>query len=206
VRLAPNIELLVEQHSYRQMIGFYSASHVVIQVSKHEGLGLGFHEALALAIPVLSLDHAPHNEIIRAGLSGVLLPCTTGPMTDNKEGLVESAHVEPCTIADAVVQLCHLYSSRFTDAGPSALDEASKKAHQFYTGRFRRDGVRRRFLKAMGLAKELAKKRSKSKSNSTTGNPGNPGSTDALARRQQRQLAAASALEMRVRALEKRLT
>jgi glycosyltransferase involved in cell wall biosynthesis len=164
VRSAPNIELRVEQHTYRQMVGFYTDSHIVIQVSKHEGLGLGFHEALALAIPVLSIDHAPHNEIIRNQLSGVLLPCTAGPMCDNQDGLVESAYVEPHTIADAVRKLCSQYSSSCNNSGPSALDAASLKAHQFYTGRFRPEGVRRRFLKALGLSKELLRRTRESSS------------------------------------------
>ncbi|MBP7652742.1 glycosyltransferase, partial [Candidatus Dependentiae bacterium] len=41
---------------FHDIINLYYDSHISIQVSKHEGLGLGFYEALATGTPVISLN------------------------------------------------------------------------------------------------------------------------------------------------------
>jgi glycosyltransferase involved in cell wall biosynthesis len=88
----PNIVLIREHLSYARICQFYMEEHVNIQVSKHEGLGLGFYEALSFGMPCLTLDAAPHNEIVIDGQNGWVLPCTFKPMLDNNCGFMESAY------------------------------------------------------------------------------------------------------------------
>src|SRR4051794_31278408 len=51
----PNIQIINKKLSYEDIINYYYNNHICIQVSKHEGLGLGFYESLATGTPVLTL-------------------------------------------------------------------------------------------------------------------------------------------------------
>lgn len=72
----PFIKLIYGHRSYGEILSLYSKSDISIQLSKHEGLGLGFHESCYTGTPVLTLDAPPHNEIISHGRNGWLLDCT----------------------------------------------------------------------------------------------------------------------------------
>jgi len=98
----PHITLVREHLSYARICQFYMEEHVNIQVSKHEGLGLGFYEALSFGMPCLTLDAAPHNEIVIQGENGWVLPCTFKPMLDNNCGFMESAYFEIQDFAHAI--------------------------------------------------------------------------------------------------------
>lgn len=69
----------------------YSSCDCVVQVSSHEGLGLGFYESLAHGLPVVTLDTQPHNEVIENGKLGVTIKCNHIPLPDNDDGLVQAA-------------------------------------------------------------------------------------------------------------------
>lgn len=62
--LHPALTLIIKHLPYNEIINYYQKSHVSIQVSKHEGLGLGFYESLMTGTPVLTLNTPLHNEII----------------------------------------------------------------------------------------------------------------------------------------------
>jgi len=84
------IHLITGNQSFKDIMKLYQQSSVAIQVSKHEGLGLGFYDSLSQGVPVLTLDTPPHNEIITENI-GWYIPCTYVKMTDNTDGIVESA-------------------------------------------------------------------------------------------------------------------
>lgn len=67
------INIINKHMSYADIIKLYNENHVSIQISKHEGLGLGFYESCYLNTPVLSLDVPPHNEIIHNEKNGWLV-------------------------------------------------------------------------------------------------------------------------------------
>ena len=68
---------LIDQHlSYSEILNLYNRNHISIQLSKHEGLGLGFYESCCMGTPVITLDSPPHNEVIHDGKNGWLLSCT----------------------------------------------------------------------------------------------------------------------------------
>jgi glycosyltransferase involved in cell wall biosynthesis len=77
----------------------YRASHVSIQVSSHEGIGIGFYESIAHGVPVISLDAEPHREAVRDGVSGWLLPATPKPLPDNADPVVCGWEFEAADLA-----------------------------------------------------------------------------------------------------------
>jgi glycosyltransferase involved in cell wall biosynthesis len=72
----------------------HAAADVAIMVSKHEGLGMGFYEALAAGCPILTVDAPPHREIVARGTLGWLLPAEPVPMAENPQALVTSHDVD----------------------------------------------------------------------------------------------------------------
>jgi glycosyltransferase involved in cell wall biosynthesis len=79
--------------------------YIIRQVSKHEGLGLGFYESLQTGTPIITLDTPPHNEIIKDSINGWIIPCHHKKMTDNQDGLIESAYFNPQILADKIIEI-----------------------------------------------------------------------------------------------------
>ncbi len=101
------ITLLTKQLSHDDVLKLYHQHHVSIQVASHEGLGLGFYESLLCETPIISLDQAPHNEVVLVGKSGWLLPSTEVDLIDNEAALVKGGRLEK---QDLVTKLTHLAS------------------------------------------------------------------------------------------------
>lgn len=85
------IKVIKEHLTYEKIIELYKNSDVFIQVSKTEGLGLGFFESLANNIPVLTLNCSPHNEIIN-DKNGWITNCYFKENTENDKSFVQHAH------------------------------------------------------------------------------------------------------------------
>ena len=103
------ITLLTQQLSHHDVLNLYRQHHVSIQVASHEGLGLGFYESLLCETPIISLNQAPHNEVVREGKSGWLLPSTEIDLVDNEAALVKGGRLDK---QDLVIKLTHLASCR----------------------------------------------------------------------------------------------
>lgn len=99
------IKLIIDHLPYEKILKIYRQNHVYIHVSRHEGLGLGFYEAISTGTPVLTLDTPPHNEIIFDSISGWTIPCHYAKMTDNTQGIVESAIFEITDLADKIIEI-----------------------------------------------------------------------------------------------------
>jgi glycosyltransferase involved in cell wall biosynthesis len=82
----------------------YRSSDVSIQVASHEGLGLGFYESLAMGTPIISLDLAPHNEVVRPGVSGWLVPTQPAPLA-HPQGLVPGGYFNAHDLADVILRI-----------------------------------------------------------------------------------------------------
>lgn len=100
----PNITVIVKHQSMQEINELYQSSDVFIQVSKHEGLGLGFYDSLYNNVPVLTLDTAPHNEIITDEL-GWKIPCSYRGMTDNNDSLIQSAYFNNRDLMNKIVEI-----------------------------------------------------------------------------------------------------
>lgn len=100
-----NINFIQNHMSYNDIIKLYYNHEISIQVSKHEGLGLGFYEALSTATPIITLNTPPHNEIVQDGINGWIIPCYYKDMTDNNNGLIQSAYFEPQILAQKIIDI-----------------------------------------------------------------------------------------------------
>ncbi len=101
----PGIEFIQSHLSYSDIINLYYNHHVSIQVSKHEGLGLGFYEALATGTPVISLNTPPHNEIIIDNVNGWLIDCYYEEMIDNPNSFIKSAFFEYKKLSEKIIEV-----------------------------------------------------------------------------------------------------
>ena len=101
----PKINFIQKHIEYNEIINLYNTHDIFIQVSKHEGLGISFYEALSCGIPIITLDTPPHNEIIINGVNGWTIPCYYKKMSDNDNGLIESAYFEPNVLANKILDV-----------------------------------------------------------------------------------------------------
>lgn len=72
----------------------YYEHDIVIIVSEHEGLGLSFFEAMKYGCPIVTVNHAPHNEIVKHGVNGWLLDADEIETRNNPYPMVKSAAVK----------------------------------------------------------------------------------------------------------------
>lgn len=100
-----NIKLIDTHLEHSEIISLYKNSHVSIQVSSHEGLGVGFYESISCSTPVISLDTAPHNEVVKNDVSGWLLPCEFRDLKDNNAAIVQGAYFKTDDLANKIVEL-----------------------------------------------------------------------------------------------------
>jgi glycosyltransferase involved in cell wall biosynthesis len=101
----PAITIINNHLSHEDIINLYYTSHISIQVSKHEGLGLGFYEGISTGTPVLTLNTPPHNEIIIDNENGWVIDCYHKLMTDNKDPIFDSAYFYPNIFADKILEI-----------------------------------------------------------------------------------------------------
>lgn len=95
----PRIRIIAAELTYKEICQLYIDHDISIQISKHEGLGLGFYESLYLATPVLTLDTPPHNEIVIHNKYGWCMQCSKSGNNEVKNGLVSEAIVSNGTLA-----------------------------------------------------------------------------------------------------------
>jgi len=112
--------ILIEHATSALIEHLYAWSDVVVQVSKHEGLGLGFYEAQEHGKPIVTLDVSPHNEIVSDRVGWVLQPDALMRNVDNDSACVPAAHLGVTTMqrffvhigSMSVVDWCDAYRSR----------------------------------------------------------------------------------------------
>ena len=92
----PFINLIDNHLSYTEILNLYNENHISIQISKHEGLGLGFFESCFMNTPVITLNAPPHNEVIQHGKNGWLLTCTVAKdeKPENPFTIIEQTQID----------------------------------------------------------------------------------------------------------------
>ncbi|WP_082028777.1 glycosyltransferase family 4 protein [Xanthomonas sacchari] len=91
--------------SRQQILDLYESHDVSIQVSSHEGLGLGFYESIGHGTPVLSLDCPPHNEVVQQDATGWLIPSWSIPAPDNDRAIVSAYRFNTTDLAMRILTL-----------------------------------------------------------------------------------------------------
>lgn len=138
----PHITFIQEHLPYSKIIELYHENHISIQVSKHEGLGLGFYEGITTGTPVISLDTPPHNEIIINGVNGWLVECYHKKMVDNNDPLFDSAYFDP----DKLTAVISSISNDFENVYQNILKTLKK---DFYS-RLHISEFKKKFLRSLG--------------------------------------------------------
>ena len=108
--MSSSIAVTAHHSSYRQVLESYQEADIVVHVSSHEGLGIGFYEALSLGRPVVTLDTPPHNEVVEEGVSGWLVRGNEKrPMSDNSQALISETLVNVDNLAKTLKQAYYEY-------------------------------------------------------------------------------------------------
>lgn len=135
----PNITMITEMLTTQQILDLYSVTDVSIQVSKHEGLGIGFYEALSTSTPVITLDVAPYNEIITSD-NGWLLPCYSETMTDNSDPVISSNNFDCVHLTNIILDIAR---------NPQILAQMRPKLLANYFNNFDIGVFEKRFIEAI---------------------------------------------------------
>jgi glycosyltransferase involved in cell wall biosynthesis len=101
----PRIEYVISNLRHEDIIDTYRQSDVSIQISSHEGLGLGFYESVSVGTPVVSVDVAPHNEVVQPSVSGWLISSKPVALHDNNEAVVGGNEIDVNELADLLSDL-----------------------------------------------------------------------------------------------------
>lgn len=135
----PAINFIQQHISYKDIINLYYNNHVSIQVSKHEGLGLGFYEGLSTGTPIITLNTPPHNEIIRNNINGWIIDCYHKEMTDNKDPLFGSAYFNPIDLSNKILEI----------SNKKSIQNIIKTLDGDYKDRLSYDKFKNRFINAI---------------------------------------------------------
>lgn len=133
-----NVEYVIGSLTHDEVMDLYKACDVSIQVSSHEGVGMGFYESLANGTPVISLDVPPHNEVVLHGLTGWLLKADLVPLPDNDDPVSRAARFNTQDLADLIFSL--------EKAEIAAMIRSAAKTH---SERFDDVSLKLRLLKAL---------------------------------------------------------
>lgn len=134
----PNIRYVTRPLSHRDVQRLYDETDVSIQISSHEGLGMGFYESVSRATPVISLDLPPHNEVVLPGQTGWLLPCTLLDLEDNDDAVVRGGRLIEGALTALLLDL--------SQDSVAEMIEATAKTHAL---RFDEHGLLIRLLRGM---------------------------------------------------------
>lgn len=135
----PGINIIYDHLSYKDISNLYNNTHITIQVSKHEGLGLGFYESLYYEKPLITLDTAPHNEIINKN-NGWLIPCYYEIMIENNESLLMAAKFDVEILSEKINEIVENFNT---------YDDLIISLKKDYNDRFNVNIFKNRFVKSI---------------------------------------------------------
>jgi glycosyltransferase involved in cell wall biosynthesis len=104
-KIPPDVHIVDRVLSRDDIMDLYEEHDVSIQVSSHEGLGLGFYESVSRNTPVLSLQAPPHNEIVLQEQTGWLIPAWPVPPADNDQSIVSAWRFHTSDLAFQIIML-----------------------------------------------------------------------------------------------------
>ena len=88
------INVIVENKNYKELIDIIRDHHIFIHMGDHEGLGLGFYEALNNNLMLITLNTFPNKEFVKVGWNGYLIKNSYRDLEDNDCGVVNKAVVD----------------------------------------------------------------------------------------------------------------
>lgn len=146
----PSGVTVINKHmSNTEIARYYAESHIVIMMSRAEGIGLCLHEAMRARCAVLSMETAMFKELVLPGRTGWLIPYkvedgTVGAkMIGNDDPVVHTYTFEPRALVDTIQLIV-------SGAGGSIaeMQAGSRQAHELL---FSEERVQTEFAKAFSL-------------------------------------------------------
>ena len=101
------IDIYYNNYSYKQIIDIIRDNHIYIHLGDHEGLGLGFYEALNNNLPVITLDTYPNCEYIVHENNGFIINSSFIPMNDNHYGIVNKGLLDLNDYYNLLLKILH---------------------------------------------------------------------------------------------------
>jgi len=105
MELPPCISIIDRPLPREEVEDLYKSHDVSIQVSSHEGLGLGFFESLQKNTPVITLNGSPHNEFIEQNHNGLLLDCWKIKISDNIHAIINAWDFKTSDLSREIISL-----------------------------------------------------------------------------------------------------
>ena len=87
------INVIIQNKNYTELMDIIRDHHIFIHMGDHEGLGLGFYEALNNDLMLITLDTFPNKEFVQPGWNGYLIKNDYKDLEDNDCGVVNKAVV-----------------------------------------------------------------------------------------------------------------
>ena len=106
----------------------YKNHDIVVVVSEHEGLGLSFFEAMRYNCLIVTVNYAPHNQIVKHGINGWLLDATEIETRNNPYPLVKSASVNATSL--------RAWFQKMDTTSRNKIEFMRSKAHLYNTNTF----------------------------------------------------------------------
>lgn len=101
----PNIIYNINNLSYLSIIEKYYDNNILIHLGSHEGLGLGFYEALYTGTPILTLNWTPNNEIIQNNINGWTIDCSFIEQNDNDSSLIHMGIIDINILKNKIIEI-----------------------------------------------------------------------------------------------------
>ena len=83
-----SIKMIHGRLSHNDIMEEYRNASFSLQLSTHEGLGLGFYESISCGTPVITINKQPHNEPVVDGETGLLIDAEHMDLYDNDDALI----------------------------------------------------------------------------------------------------------------------
>lgn len=100
-----NLTIINKILSHEEIMDLYLKSHISIQCSSHEGLGLGFYESISHSTPVITFNYPPHNEVIKENKNGWYVDHENFILEDNNEALVLGCKIKNNSLSNLLINL-----------------------------------------------------------------------------------------------------
>ena len=100
-----NINYHIANLSYKEIVNKYINNDIFIHMGSHEGLGLGFYEALYCGTPLLTMNWTPNNEIIQDKVNGWLIECDYSNVYDNDLCLINQGIIKEYYLKDIILSI-----------------------------------------------------------------------------------------------------
>ena len=104
-----NIIFIFENYDYFNVMKMHRKHDIFIHMGSHEGLGLGFYEAIQSGTPVITIDTIPNNEVIKENINGWLIKSKKYELVDNNKSIIHGDLFNKNNLKNTIINICNTY-------------------------------------------------------------------------------------------------